>query len=102
VSYVHVFPYSDRPGTEASRLPDKVDGNAIRDRGRVLRHLAARKADAFRRSQEGRTLRALTVDDGCSAVTGNYLKFRLDQQRPRNQWVTVRVEHEQTATLVNG
>ena len=101
LSYFHVFPYSDRPGTEASRLPDKVDGNAIRDRGRVLRNLASRKADAFRRSQEGQTLRALTVDDGCSAVTGNYLKLRLDQQRPRNQWVTVRVASEHTASVLS-
>src|SRR5262249_17944041 len=30
LSYIHVFPYSDRPGTVASALPLKVDGNAIR------------------------------------------------------------------------
>ena len=31
--------------------------------------------------------RALTVDDGWSAVTDNYFKVRLDEQHPRNQWV---------------
>lgn len=101
LSYVHVFPYSDRPGTVAASMPGKVDGNAIRDRGRLLRDLASRKASAFRRSQVGRMLRALTVDDGCSAVTGNYLKLRLDQQHRRNEWVTVRVESEQTASLLS-
>ena len=101
LSYVHAFPYSDRPGTVAASMPGKVDGNAIRDRGRLLRDLASRKASAFRCSQVGRTLRALTVDDGCSAVTGNYLKLRLDQQRPRNEWVTVRVESEHTASLLS-
>ena len=101
LSYVHVFPYSDRPGTVAASMPGKVDGNAIRDRGRLLRDLASRKASAFRRSQVGRTLRALTVDDGCAAVTGNYLKLRLDQQHPRNAWVTVRVESEHTASLLS-
>ena len=101
LSYVHVFPYSDRPGTVAASMPGKVDGNAIRDRGRQVRDLASRKASAFRRSQVGRTLRALTVDDGCAAVTGNYLKLRLDQQHPRNAWVTVRVESEHTASLLS-
>ena len=101
LSYVHVFPYSDRPGTVAASMPGKVDGNAIRDRGRLLRDLASRKATAFRRSQVGRMLRALTVDDGCSAVTGNYLKLRLEQRHPRNEWVTVRVESEHTASLLS-
>jgi len=89
LSYLHVFPYSDRPGTTASRLPDKVEGNTIRDRGRILRRIGATKAAMFRASQVGRDMRALTVDDGWSAVTGNYLKVRLDAVRPRNTWVCV-------------
>jgi threonylcarbamoyladenosine tRNA methylthiotransferase MtaB len=89
LSYLHVFPYSDRPGTAASRLPGKVNGNAIRDRSRLLREIGARKASAFRASQAGRELKALTVDDGWAAVTGNYLKVRLDKQHPRNTWIRV-------------
>ena len=70
----------------------KVDGATIRARGQMLReagHLLARR---FTRSQVGRTIRALTVDDGWSAVTPNYLKVKLDCQRPRNEWVTLRIE----------
>ena len=89
LSYLHVFPYSERPGTEASTRRGKVDGNAIRDRGRTLREIGANKASAFRASQAGRELKALTVDDGWSAVTGNYLKVRLDEQHPRNTWIRV-------------
>jgi threonylcarbamoyladenosine tRNA methylthiotransferase MtaB len=89
LSYLHVFPYSDRPGTVASDLPDKVDGGAIRQRGRILRDLGAAKVAEFRSALKGRTMRALTVDEGWSAVTGNHLKVRLDAQRPRNSWVTV-------------
>ena len=96
LSYLHVFPYSDRPGTEATTLRGKVDGNAIRDRGRRLREIGASKANAFRASQAGRELKALTVDDGWSAVTENYLKLRLDQQHSRNEWVMVRVDGEKT------
>jgi threonylcarbamoyladenosine tRNA methylthiotransferase MtaB len=89
LSYLHVFPYSDRPGTTASRLPNKVEGNTIRDRGRILRAIGATKTAMFRASQVGRDTQALTVDDGWSAVTGNYLKVRLDAARPRNTWVRV-------------
>jgi threonylcarbamoyladenosine tRNA methylthiotransferase MtaB len=92
VTHAHVFPYSDRPGTEASALPDKVEGAAIRERGRLLRAVAADKARVFRASQSGVTQRALTVDDGWSAVTRNYLKVRLEAQRPRNEWVDVVVQ----------
>jgi len=89
LSYLHVFPYSDRPGTAASSLPNKVDGNEIRARGRMLRQIGEAKARMFRASQAGREVRALTVDDGYSAVTGNYLKVRLDAPRPRNTWIQV-------------
>jgi len=92
LSHLHVFPYSDRPGTEASAMGDKVDGAAIRARGQVLREIGHGMARRFGRAQVGRTIRGLTVDDGWSAVTPNYLKLRLDRQRPRNEWVTLRIE----------
>ena len=46
----------------------------------------------FRESQRGTTRRALTVDDGWSAVTDNYLKVKLDRRHSRNEWVDVRVD----------
>ena len=92
LTYLHVFPYSDRPGTVAAGLPHKVDGNVIRARAREIRQIAERKSDGFRRSQVGRTMRALTVDDGSSVVTGNYLKVRISDPQPRNMWVTVTVD----------
>lgn len=93
LSHVHVFPYSDRPGTEASRLQGKVDGVAIRDRGRRVRDLGAEMSRRFRQAQQGTTRRALVVDDGWSAVTDNYLKVRLDKRRERNSWVNLTLPH---------
>lgn len=87
LTHLHVFPYSDRPGTEASGLPDKVHGTAVRERGRVLRAIGHEMATRFRASQAGTTRRVLTVDDGWSAVSDNYLKIQLGQQHPRNQWI---------------
>ena len=91
LAYAHVFPYSDRPGTAASSLDPKVDGNVIRHRARVVRDVVARKSEAFRRNQVGRAMKALTVDDGESVVTGNYLKVRISNPQPRNSWVAVRI-----------
>ncbi|MGH6692695.1 MAG: MiaB/RimO family radical SAM methylthiotransferase, partial [Gammaproteobacteria bacterium] len=99
LTHLHVFPYSDRPGTDASRMFPKVDGRAVRERGRAVREIGERMARRFKASQAGRTLRALTVDDGQSVVTGNYLKLRLDVRKTRNEWVGVRVEDEGHATL---
>lgn len=89
LSHLHVFPYSDRPGTEATALGSKVGGVSIRDRGRRIRAIGDRMSRRFRESQTGTTRRALTVDDGWSAVTDNYIKVRLPAQHARNEWVFV-------------
>jgi threonylcarbamoyladenosine tRNA methylthiotransferase MtaB len=94
LTYLHVFPYSDRPGTVAANMPSKVNGSAIRERARIVRDIAASKQDEFRRTQVGRTVKALTVDDGMSVVTGNYLKVRISRPQPRNSWVTVSIEND--------
>ena len=55
-SYVHVFPYSPRPGTAAYGMrSDWVDGAVVRERTRRLREIARRSGEAFRRRQIGRT-----------------------------------------------
>jgi threonylcarbamoyladenosine tRNA methylthiotransferase MtaB len=92
LSHVHVFPYSDRPGTEASVMSGKVDGATIRERGSRLRALGREMSASFRRAQQGTTRRALTVDDGRSAVTDNYVKVQLDRQYARNEWIDVTIE----------
>jgi threonylcarbamoyladenosine tRNA methylthiotransferase MtaB len=99
LTHLHVFPYSDRPGTAASQLHPKVDGRDTRDRGRAIRAIGEQMSRRFKQSQIGRTVRGLTVDDGRSVVTGNYLKLRLDAQRQRNEWVTVRVEDGEKAQI---
>ena len=87
LTHLHVFPYSDRPGTAAAAMRPKVDGCDIRERAREIRAIGARMATTFRASQAGHTRRALVVDDGMSAVTDNYLKVRLDSAHARNEWI---------------
>ena len=91
LTHLHVFPYSDRPGTAAVALAGKIDGVTVRARGREVRAIGTRMAQRFRESQRGTTRRALVVDDGWSAVTDNYLKVRLTERHPRNEWIEVTV-----------
>ena len=92
LTHLHVFPYSDRPGTEASRLGNRAHGSVVKERGLRLRAIGAELTRRFTESQEGRVHRALTLEDGTVAVTGNYLKVRIPRGRPRNQWVQVRID----------
>jgi threonylcarbamoyladenosine tRNA methylthiotransferase MtaB len=101
LSHLHVFPYSDRPGTAASRMPDKVPGAVVRDRAAQLRALGAALARDFRSTQIGTVRPALTLDDGTVAVTDNFLKLRIPPGLPRNVRVRVRVEDEVSASIVD-
>jgi threonylcarbamoyladenosine tRNA methylthiotransferase MtaB len=89
-TYLHVFSFSARPGTEGENLAAPVSATVIRERARTLRSLAQRKSSEFRASQAGRTLRALTLAGGghtwTPGMTANYLKVRIPGRRPANQW----------------
>ena len=60
-------------------------------RTQVLRDLAARKNREFRASMVGRTLSAVTIEDGLTALSENYLKIALASQREANRIVDVRI-----------
>ncbi len=89
-TYLHVFSFSERPGTAATALGDRVPAREIRERARALRELSQRKAAEFRAAQAGRTVRALTLNRGGSgwteALTGNYLKVQIAGRHPANKW----------------
>lgn len=59
LNFLHVFSYSDRPNTEASRMPDKVDPQVINRRSAVLRELGNKKWQAFLDSFPGKSLPVL-------------------------------------------
>jgi threonylcarbamoyladenosine tRNA methylthiotransferase MtaB len=72
-TYLHVFSYSDRRGTEAARRPTpRVPSEAIRRRTGRLRRLGAAKNLAFRRAQVGREHRVLVLERR-EAETGRLL-----------------------------
>jgi threonylcarbamoyladenosine tRNA methylthiotransferase MtaB len=89
LTHLHVFPYSDRPGTEASAMRDKVHGAVIRERGARLRDIGAQLAARFRDANLGTSRPALSLEDGTLVVTDNYLKARIPPGYGRNERLTV-------------
>jgi threonylcarbamoyladenosine tRNA methylthiotransferase MtaB len=59
VSFYHVFRYSDRPGTPAATMDDKVAGSVIADRSRRLRALGESKRRRFLEGHVGRVLEGI-------------------------------------------
>ena len=80
-TYLHVFPYSVRPGTPAAARAGHLNGRVIHERGAQMRALIASKRRAFLQAQIGRTLSALTLDEveegDRVALSSNYLKVVL-------------------------
>ncbi|MBI4480606.1 MAG: radical SAM protein [Acidobacteria bacterium] len=95
-TYLHVFPFSRRPGTPADGMQAQVNGAVVRERGRILRELAAEKNLRFRERHLGRTLRVLTLSetasDGTLALSDNYIKVIISgAPLPVNQWIRTRI-----------
>jgi len=88
-TYLHVFTYSERPGTPAAECADQVPMEVRRERNRILRELGARKNLEFRRSMIGRTLSVVTLAEG--GLSSNFLKVELAAGRAANRMVDVRI-----------
>ncbi len=84
-TYLHLFPFSARPGTPASIMSGQVNGRVAWERSREIRELIARKRREFLRAQIGRTLSVLTLgghEAGAPvALSSNYLKVVLREAK---------------------
>ena len=89
-TYLHVFTYSERPGTPAARMPGAVPMPVRKERNRVLRDLAAKKNAQFREGLLGREFTAVTLDPPGLALTDNYVKVTLELPYAPNRLIRVR------------
>ncbi|HYR86332.1 MAG TPA: tRNA (N(6)-L-threonylcarbamoyladenosine(37)-C(2))-methylthiotransferase MtaB [Terriglobia bacterium] len=90
LTYLHVFPYSSRPGTVAANLPNPIPDHVSRFRAKTLRNLMAPKNEEFRRKMIGKQIEALTLEDG-SAISSNFVRVSVPPDCPVNEWIQVRV-----------
>jgi threonylcarbamoyladenosine tRNA methylthiotransferase MtaB len=84
VAYMHVFPYSERPGTTALKLYPKVPETTKKERASILRNLSSKKREEFALRFMGKKLDVL-VEKAKDKRTGlmkgfsnNYLPVLLE------------------------
>jgi threonylcarbamoyladenosine tRNA methylthiotransferase MtaB len=98
LTYLHVFPFSAREGSDAILMRDQVPSRTAHERARILRTLSQEKNYAFRRSFLGQVVSAVTLakeeDLGTSvALTENYIHTRIPSGScPPNRIIKVRIE----------
>ena len=89
LTYLHVFPYSSRPGTPAAEMSAPVPSHVAHFRAKSLRRLIEGKNEAFRSSMIGRDLKVLILNSG-DAISSNFIRIYPDSDMPRNTWISVR------------
>jgi threonylcarbamoyladenosine tRNA methylthiotransferase MtaB len=79
ISYLHVFPYSERPNTLAVDIQPKVDGEQKSERSKMLHILSEKKRREFYESQLGRTGFVLFEETNAEGLmegfSENYVRF---------------------------
>lgn len=82
-TYLHVFPYSLRPGTAAERLPGHLPPEVVQRRARELRAVGEAKARAYRTRRLGGEADVVVVrGDRREGVTEDYLSVALGEPSP--------------------
>jgi threonylcarbamoyladenosine tRNA methylthiotransferase MtaB len=89
LTYLHVFTYSERPGTRAAASPRQTPMEIRKHRNHVLRDLCARKNLEFRKQMLGRKLSVVTLENG--SLSDNFIKVELVTNRPANSLVDVEI-----------
>ena len=80
LSFLHVFPYSPRPGTPAARMP-QVGGGAIKERARRLR-AAGEAALRKRLAAEVGAVRDVLIESATAGRTEHYLPVAIGGEAP--------------------
>jgi threonylcarbamoyladenosine tRNA methylthiotransferase MtaB len=80
LTFLHVFPYSPRPGTPASRMP-QVEGGLIRDRARRLR-AAGEAALGKRLEAEIGRVREVLIESATQGRTEHFLPVTISGEKP--------------------
>ncbi|MGD0235296.1 MAG: tRNA (N(6)-L-threonylcarbamoyladenosine(37)-C(2))-methylthiotransferase MtaB [Syntrophorhabdales bacterium] len=106
IFYLHVFPYSDREGTKASLMDDKVGEADKKDRVRKLKNLDGAKREAFYRRFLGE--RVSIIPEGklykgrfMRGYSEQYLPIHIPYQKElENNLIIVRIERMEGNILI--
>ncbi len=108
LTYLHVFPFSPRPGTPAADLANRITGSTLKQRAKVLHNLDTRKRIQFRQANIGQPVEVLVeseIEAGLwRGTTDNYLQVMFPMNRPLSPGalVTVRLRDQHKSGMVLG
>ncbi len=108
ISYLHVFEYSERKGTKASLMTDKVQEKVKKQRSIILRQLSSIKYKSFALKNLNIIREVLierkTTSEVMTGYTDNYLEVALPLNKEKiNTIVPVRlISWEQTSEQIKG
>src|ERR1700704_4858047 len=80
LTFLHVFPYSPRPGTPAARMPP-VAGEVVKDRARRLRETAEAALQRRLAAEVGRT-RQVLIESASQGRTEHFMPVAIVDQTP--------------------
>ena len=90
-NYLHVFPYSEREGTEAATMSPKVPMEIRRERAKELEAIGCANHERFARSFVGKEVTVCVERDG-NGRTDEYLRCTLKGSAPRRSLVQAAVD----------
>jgi threonylcarbamoyladenosine tRNA methylthiotransferase MtaB len=96
LSWLHVFPYSSRPGTPAAKIPNKVNGTVIKERAARLRDAGQAAVQRHLEQQIGRDHKVL-IESADMGRTEQFAEVHFATPQPVGEIVAARISG-QTAT----
>lgn len=107
LSYLHVFSYSDRKGTVASQIPDKVPPQIIHKRSENLHDLGRKKWENYLDMFIGKTVEVLIeqkrdkATDKLTGLSDNYIRVLLEgEDSLKNKIVSVSILQREGSLLI--
>ena len=103
LQYLHVFPYSEREGTPAARMP-QVDVKIRKDRTKILIDQGKKELETFSKTYIGQTVSVL-VEKNNIGVMENFLKIHIagniKQHTIANVYISDFVDNKLMGNIVN-
>ncbi len=93
-AYIHVFTYSEREGTSAVKLKDRVNPQEKKRRTNILREISSDKNYNFRKKYLNKNLEVLIIsekDDYKVGLTGNYIHIKFKSDKKINETTDIKL-----------
>ena len=98
LTWLHVFPYSSRPGTPAAKMPP-VNGKTIKTRATLLRAAGDAQIAAHLTAQQGKT-HAILLENPRMGRTAQFTEVVFDSDQPQGQIIAAKITGQKNQYLL--